>query len=384
MAALLTAMCLATWAYLAERKMRWFLAAFLAGGMGLSDHLMIGIALIVFAGWAVWDVVRQRTPWWALAAGAACALVGAALYWAVIAMEYMQTGDLEGALRSALVGRWAAGVFNLSDLPLHLGKSALYIGLSYPTPLVLAGFAGAAGLVRRRDTFSRLLVVLAAVYLLWAVRYKVSDPEAFFIPFYVFASVMIGLGAARFLERRGRWAIAALAVAAVLPAAVYAVLPPAVEGIFAAYPQVRQRLDLATFERPLPYRDTYAYLFQPWKCGDRSARRFAEEALRSLPPRAVLLSDSTASPPLLCLQRLEGLRPDVLVVGAETSMTSEIGRHFWLSDNDLATEAAAQDLRIFVVTNHPYYLPPWVAKYARLEPFGILWEVVPCDGGAAP
>jgi hypothetical protein len=384
MAAFLTAMCLAAYAYLAERKVRWLLAAFLAGGLGLSDHLLLGIALVVLAGWTAWEVLRRRAPWWVLPAAAGCSLAGASLYGAVLALEYMQTGSLAETLRSALVGRWAAGVFNLADLPVLLGKSVLYIGLAYPTPLALAGFTGAVALVRRRDAFSRLLLVLAVVYLVWAVRYKVSDPEAFFIPFYVFASVMIGVGAARFLDGRGRWAAAALAVAAILPVAVYAVLPRAAEGLLAACPEVRQRLDLATFERPLPYRDTYVYLFQPWKCGDRSARRFAQEVLRSLPPHAVLLPDSTASPPLVCLQRLEGLRRDVLIAGAETAMTSYIGRHFWLSDRDLATDAADQNLRIFVVSNHPRYVPRWVAKYARLEPFGIVWEVRPRAEGAAP
>ena len=383
MAAFLTAMCLAAWAYLAGRKVRWLLAAFLAGGLGLSDHLLIGIALVVLAGWTVWEVLRRRAPWWILPAAVGCSLAGASLYGAVLALEYMQTGSLAETLRSALVGRWGGSVFNLSDLPLHLGKSVLYVGLSYPTPLVLAGVAGAVSLVRRRDAFSRLLLVLAAVYLVWAVRYKVSDPEAFFIPFYVFASVMIGVGAARFLEGRGRWALVALAVTAILPVAVCAVLPRAVGGMFAAYPQARQRLGLATFERPLPYRDTYAYLFQPWKCGDMSARRFAEETLKLLPRGAVLLPDSTVSPPLLCLQRLEGVRPDVLIAGAETGMTSEIGRHFWLSDRDLATGAADQNLRIFVVSNHPHYVPRWVTRYARLEPFGILWEVRPRAGHAA-
>ena len=103
---------------------------------------------------------------------------------------------------------------------------------------------------------------MTALYLAWAARYKVIDPEAFFIPFYVLGSVFIGVGVARILSRfRGRrWAPWVLLVLAITPV-----------GAYVAMPDLARRVGFKFFSRELPYRDAYAYMLQPWKAGDLSA-----------------------------------------------------------------------------------------------------------------
>ena len=278
--------------------------------------------------------------------------------------------SLVETFRSATVGRWGSEIFNLADLPRLFLKSLLYVGLAYPTPLILAIPFGAARLVQRRNMFSWLILILAALYFLWAARYRVVDQYAFFIPFYVLASILIGVGVSRLVDKmRPGPAWLVVAAAALVPVAVYAALPVAV-------PPVVERLGVTLFRRNLPYRDSFRYFLEPWKNGDWGARRFAEEAFAALPPRAVLIPDSTASPPLLCLQKIEGRRPDILLATGEGAPGAAI-EHYWGSDVDLLPEATRGGRRIFVVSDHYDYMPPWVMKFTRLERFGCIFEVKP-------
>ncbi len=369
-AAFLSAECLCAWAFLTDRRPRWLPLLFLINGAAISNHMMAVLSMAVFGVWMLCEVVRRRAAWWVVPGGAACWIIGGALYWVVLGMEYGRTGSLVETFRSATVGRWGSEIFNLADLPRLCGKSLLYVGLNYPTPLILAIPLGAARLFRRRDTFSWLILVLAAMYFLWAARYNVADQYAFFIPFYVPASVLMGVGAARLTERLkplSGWMLAA--GAALLPVAVYAALPQVA-------PPVAWAMGVKPFRRNLPYRDAYRYFLEPWKNGDWSARRFAEETFAVLPPRAVLIPDSTASPPLLCLQKIEGRRPDVVLATPEGAPGAVV-RHYWSSRTDLLPEAVRDGRRIFVVSNHPDYPPPWVIDLMRLEPFGCIFEVRP-------
>jgi hypothetical protein len=181
------------------------------------------------------------------------------------------------------------------------------------------------------------------------------DPRPFLIPFYTLASVPVGMGVAWILEGRRPRVAWLLLAGAILPVAVYAVLPA-----------VAEQTGLMASQRQLPYRDNAAYQLWPWKNGNTGARRFAEESLDSLPPRAILISDSTPLPPLLCVHEIEHRRPDV-----------EVERYFWSGDRNILPELTADGRRVFVVSNHPRYVPPWVARYADLQPFGLVWEVKP-------
>jgi hypothetical protein len=343
-AAFLSTECLCAWMWLVSRDRHYLVLLFVVNGLAISNHLMAVLSLAVFAAWVLIECMRHRVAARVLLVAAVGWIIGGTLYWIVLAMEYARSGSLAETLRSATVGQWGSRIFNLADLPALFAKTFLYVALNYPTPLIAGIFLGGAVLVRRCDTFSRLVLLLAAAYFLWAARYNVVDQYAFFIPFYVLASVAVGVWVAAFLERRSpRWAWALLA-AAVLPVAVYAVLPAVAER--AGYP---------VFPRRLPYRDPYVYFLRPWRTCDTSARRYAREVLDSLPPDAVLAPDSTARPPLVCLHDLEGCRPDVTLDGPQ--------------------EPAGR--RLFVTSDVPGYFPSRVLKHGHLEEFGLVWEVRP-------
>jgi len=368
-AAFLSAECLCAWAFLAHRRVRWILLLFFIDGVAISNHLMAGLGLAVFTVWVLVACVRGRAPWWSVPAGLGCWLVGGTLYWIVAAMEYWRTGSAAETLQAVTVGRWASQVFNLADLPGLFVRSAQYVALNYPTPLILAIPIGAIALLRRREAMARLVLVLGAVYLVWAARYKVVDQYAFFIPFYVLASVMVAAGARAVLDRVGRWGPAVLLVAALVPVGVYAVLPA-----------LGRRIEFPKFDRALPYRDSYAYFLRPWQTGNEGPRRFARETLESLPAGAVLFTDTTPRPPLVCLQALEAVRPDVRLAVPGGLGPETVGR-YWNSRRNLVPEFAADGRRVFVVSDHRAYMPRWMAAHTKRVPFGLVFEVVDAADG---
>jgi hypothetical protein len=366
-AAFLSAELLLAVAWYRTRRPLWLVLLFLVGGVAISNHLMASLGLAVFGAWVVIEVMRRRAPAWVLPAGAAAWLVGGTLYWIVLAIELGRTGSLGETFVSATVGGFGGKVAGVPGLGRMLAESGLYVALNHPTPLVLAVPLGAWLLLRRRDAPAVLVLVLAAVYFLWGARYDVPDQFSFFVPFYAVSSVLVGVGSAWVLERFGRKWTAVLVVLAILPAAAYAALPGAA-----------RQVELDVFARRVPYRDSFSYWFRPWKCGERSARRFAESALTAVPPEAVILPDTTTAPPLRYLQDVEGRRPDVQVVGPYEARFHPDLLVYWSDAGDALDRARDDDRRVFVVSDHPRYVPPWAREGVRLVPFG------PTDGAGVP
>jgi len=372
-AAFLSAECLCAWTYVRGGRMRWLLLLFVINGMGISNHLMAGLSLTVFGIWMLLEVVRGRVPWWLVPAAAGCWVVGGTLYWIVGAMELIRTGSVLATLRSMTVGRWGGAIFNVADLPRLIGRSVLYVGLNYPTPLALAAVAGVAVLARRHaGAPARLILILAVVYLAWAVRYNVPDQYAFFVPFYVCASVMIGVGAWWLRLGLGRGTPAVCLALAAMPVVVYVILPG-----------VAQRAGLQVSRHDVPYRDEYRYFLQPWKAGEQGPRNFVDDVFGRLPSQAVLFADSTVAPPLVYIQEFEKRRPDVLLVTQGTRPTylvpGEAAAWWGEAGAGLAARLRRQGRRTFVASEQRDYQPAWMRDRWRLVPFGCLWEVVPAE-----
>jgi hypothetical protein len=372
-AAFLSAECLAAWAWVARRQVRWLLLVFFLSGAAVSNHLMAVIGLAGFGVWLLVACLRGRAPWWVIPAAAGVWAVGAALFWITVGLEYARTESLAATVRSASLGGYGGAVLNLSSLPRLFRNSVLYVILNYPTPVALAGFLGVTALVRRRETMATLVLALAGLYLAWAARYDVPDQYGFFVPFYALASVLIGVGVSVFLRGRRRWVPWALVALALVPVAVYAVLP-----------DVARSMQLALFKRTLPYRDPYTYFLRPWQRGYLGARQFARQVMQVLPQDAVILPDTTSSPPLKCLQDLEGCRRDVRIVDPFDADFSPALRPYWGRSADILRELASERRKVFIVSAEPGYEPPWVAEHARAVPFAytpqggpLVFEVKP-------
>ncbi|GIX30229.1 MAG: hypothetical protein KatS3mg124_0701 [Porticoccaceae bacterium] len=169
------------------------------------------------------------------------------------------------------------------------------------------------------------------------------------------------------LRCRRRWRFGA--VGAGVLAASLTLTPPLTYGLVTAAAE-RLGLDL-TGARPLPYRDNNRYFFFPPKNGDRGARRLATELLAAMPPGAVLIADYTLWRPLLFLQRVERVRPDVEVVFAERLWGEGVDR--WI-----ARQGPAR--RVFLATDRPpaYYQLERVRARFGLRRWGWAVELVGC------
>ncbi len=361
-------------AYVQTRRPGYLVLALLAGGVGLSAHLMSQLVLVVLGVWIVWDVGRRRTPAWVVPAGLAAWIVGGALFWYVACLEYAGTHDVAATLKSALVGRWAGAVFNLQGLGQLAWRSALMFVLNFPTPVVLLA---AWGLWRSRRLWpetpaAALLLATFALYVLFAVRYRVPNQNFFFTPVYLLTAVYVGVGvgAARWARRRAGILVLLALLAAVVPT-YWAMMRVARAWEFP--------LRAGRKMHEVPYRDVYRYYLLPWQHTQTGPRQFVEKVFERLPAGAALFADSTTAPPLVYAQEVEGRRPDLLLVAQGTVPaylpTKEAVRYWW-TERNLLGELAATGRRVFVVSDQAGYMPKWMEEHTRREPFGPIYEVL--------
>jgi hypothetical protein len=195
----------------------------------------------------------------------------------------------------------------------------------------------------------------------FAFRYTVPDRYVFFLPFYYFAALLIGLGADVILRRYDQKALVFVVLAfALLPIPAYYVTPAVARRMYKPLGQRRQR----------PYRDEYTYFLQPWKTGYRGAERFANEALDTAEKNAILYAYTTDVHALLYMQEVKGKRSDIRIV----------------SDHDKSENAPAlnkdtvaglmDDSVLYVVSPVPGYCPQFLLEQYKFEQVGIIWKVV--------
>jgi len=361
--------------YVRTDRPRWLVLAFLAGGVGLSIHLMSQLVLLVLGAWMLWEVARRRLPAWIVPAGLAAWVVGGALFWYAVGLEYADTHDLAATMRSALVGRWAGAVFNLQGLGRLAWRSALMFVLNFPTPVVLLA---AWGLWRGRRLWTGtptagLLLATLVLYVLFAVRYRVPNQNFFFTPVYLLTAVYVGVGvgAAGWTRRRPALLVLLALVAAVAPT----------YGLIMRVARARQfPLRAGRPMHEVPYRDAYRYYLLPWQQTQTGPRRFVDEVFTRLPQRAVLFADSTTAPPLVYAQEVEGRRPDLRLVTKGTLpayLSEDESRGYWDAKRSLLEALTAEGRRVFVVSDQAGYMPAWMETHTRREPFPPVWEVLP-------
>ena len=89
----------------------------------------------------------------------------------------------------------------------------------------------------------------------------------------------------------------------------------------------------------------------------------------------MLFADTTPLPPLVCLQRLEGVRPDVRLV-SNADAGGVVDTQDWYATADLLEKYAGEGRRVFVVTHARHYMPAWMsAGEYTFTPAGLVYEV---------
>ena len=334
----------------------------LLNGMAVAVHMLGSIPLACYVVFVAILLVRKAIRPRDAAAIALLWIVGALPYEYLIARDIVQGGDLLGALASAEFGnRWRADVLNAMLSWQMAGENILLIGLNFPTPNLLLLLAGCYVLRRVKPAaFRNVLLAMGAMFLLFAFRYTVPDRYAFFIPFYCLVAAGIGLGAYEVVSRvRHSFATCVLLVFSVLPVGVYAIAP-----------HLAQRANLRIGTRQdIPYRNGYEYFLRPWKTGYMGAERFATEALQGVEQDAIIWADITTVPPLLYVQEVKGIRPDVHIVSGTASAEGVPPL------NEQTIDTVLAERPIYVVSRTPGYCPAFVLARYSLAPAGVLWRI---------
>jgi hypothetical protein len=338
-----------------------YLLGFL-NGMAVAVHMLGSIPLACYAVFLVILLAKRNIRPRHAAIVVLLWIVGALPYEYLIVRNMIQSGDVLGTLASAAFGtRWRADVLNTSLSWKIVRENLLLVVLNFPTPNLLLFLAGCFGLYRIRPAaFRNVVAALLALFLLFASRYTVADRYAFFIPFYCMVAIAIGLGTQEIVSRVRRRTVPWLIVLfSLLPIGVYAMAPWLAE---------QRSLRIGT-RQDIPYRNDYTYFLQPWKTGYAGAERFAAEALGAVEDDAVIWADITTVAPLLYVQEVQGLRPDVKIVSAVASTQGAP------AVNEETIAGLLAERPVYVVSRTPGYCPMFLLEKYSLVKTGVLWRV---------
>jgi hypothetical protein len=289
--ALVTRLMFAWWR---DRSEAALAGAALAFGLGLCNHRLIVLvappsALLLVLGWRS---LRRRT----LLLAAAAFFAGLSVY-----LYLPIRGEQEPALSWARPADWHTywSMFLNGQTPSEYWRidirDRIQVLWGYPSyDLTWAGLAlAAAGFVvsaRKQRAVAAYLALLALLDAVIVETYSIHNIYNYLTPGYLGLCVFIGIAAAWIIRVVRDAAVARHGVrpwiAASATGALLALLPASL--LMANHARVDRGSDYAAYD-------------------------FAQATLDRLPPRAVVLTDSWAAPPLWYLQLVEGERRDVLV-----------------------------------------------------------------------
>jgi hypothetical protein len=358
---LLTVELLCFQQFVATGRTRWLAWLFLANGLDISNHMVAALSLACYALWCGRLLMQRRLRVTTLVWCGVVWLAGASIYLALIFRDILGGMPPLDALVSACMGGYGKYVLNVRFTPRLLVNSALYIGMNYPTPLILAFIPGCLAVWKLDPARRFVLLGLLAIHTIWAARYNVPDQYTFFIPTIVLLAIFIGFGCARLTEKPAAGRRAALLAAALLPPIVYFFLPAVAQ---------KAGLDMG-LKREIPFRDGYRYFLLPWKTGYDGPQRFAEDVQTRLPKDAVLFADGTAVRPLHYFALTGRWRADIRVYPPLDDTPANLDAFA----EERLTDALAAG-RVFVITPQPGYCPQWLLDGYEMKKIGYLYQIV--------
>lgn len=302
-----------------RRGAYWVWAMFL-NGLGISNHLLALLTTPVL----IWLGVGSskfgvRSSKKLLVGGVSLWVVGASLYFWMIASEGLRGEDWISTLNSALFGHgYRSDVLNVHVSAHSLGMGALYLLLNFPNLIVPVGIFGLVVGEAARP-FKTFAVAGLLLHLLFVLRYPVVDQRDFFVPADVLLAVFAGLGFAKLTTVPTFWVRRtigiALFVSVLATPLVYAVLPDV----------ARRAQWLGVNGRNKPYRDDYVYVFTPWSVVETSAERLSRAAIQRAPSDGVIVVEDRMAEFAVRYQVLRAVRKDLTVLPGE-SMSAPDGR----------------------------------------------------------
>jgi len=288
--------------------------AFFLAGLGISNHLLMLLALPALA--LVAARFRGVRRWYhvlalfaALAAGSSVYLIQAARMVRVFALATLATAAVGFPFASEILK------FSLPTLLRSVGVYLGFLALQFGPVGICLGVYGWKSMAGKRQALW-LCLAFFTVYTAFGLVYTVPDQFAFFLPSFLVFAILIAFGLKRILCRcqSRRWIIF-LAFGALLPATAVTA--------YHFLPALAREVGLDETRLGIPQlgdvRDGLRFYLDPNKRGDFSASRYGQQTLSSLPPDALVIAEYYADPDtfivLRYFQGVEGLRPDVTIIG---------------------------------------------------------------------
>lgn len=279
---LLSAEWLCVAQYARSRRPGWLVTLFLVNGLGVSNHLLAGLATPVNLCLLI-GAVRRGSLKWLTAAGVLLLWLAATMpFTALVVAEYAATHDLVGTLRSAFLAKYSVNVFNTTLRDRAIFLTVVFVFYNFPGLTVpLAGF-GISQWPRLPRLVWRVLTAEFIIYGLFVVRYSITDNYTFFFPIYGLLTVFACVG----LEAVGQWRPRMARVIWIL-AAIGALWPPLL------YVGATRMMESMNAFRDLvgnkPYRNGYRTFLLPWGIAENHAELLNAELERLAPAGGLVL-----------------------------------------------------------------------------------------------
>lgn len=347
---------------------RWSTLALLAliNGLGLSLHNFALLPLGVYAVVAGVLVIKRRLGPLALLAATVAWSVGAAGLLGLLIARGVSTGDWGEAIHSALFGAsWSTDVVATStSAPV---KAAMYILLNWPFVSLAPVAVGWWLMVRRVGRpVGWALAAVAAIHVVFAVRYPVPDQFMFLLPTYTLFALGAAVGLDRIFRMRRRWrgiCLGAVLVSIALTPVLYGITPPILK---------RTGRSIRA-GRSWPFRDENRYWITPWKFSEGSAQRFAQAALDVAALDAEILPAGMATPPLQVFQRACGYREDIRILALDATPATPNANDPAILRNYLTSTT------VYAVAAEPNPIPSGWLPHVKVSRIYPLLRIEPAD-----
>jgi hypothetical protein len=152
------------------------------------------------------------------------------------------------------------------------------------------------------------------ISVVWGISSYVKDKYNYYVISYPLFTFFIGIevnGIFQWVQKRWynqprilKFSSVLAAIVVILPVTLYSLTPPMVKTL---------DIDLVQARKIPVFRDNDWYFLFPPKNGYYGARDYAFEALQSVQPSSVILSDYTLYQPLKYVQIVEHVRQDVII-----------------------------------------------------------------------
>ncbi|MBN1492205.1 MAG: DUF2723 domain-containing protein [Phycisphaerae bacterium] len=271
-AAALTGEILCLSCYGMTRNGRYLIGLAFLNGLGIANHLLASIVTPVDVVLVLLAIRNRSLSRRGGALAAAAWLLGTTPYSVLVLTTLAQTQDVVGTLQSALFGRYASAVLNVSIRIRTLVLSTGYVVYNFPGLALPLAVYGLVARLHAPTVVRRALTCELILYAMFVSRYAIVDQYTFFFPVYVLLAVFAGLGLARLLDRLPRRKQAlALALAGITVAWTPLVY-------MTACSVLRSRGAIASLVGNKPYRDGYRAFLIPWGAGERYGTRLNDAA----------------------------------------------------------------------------------------------------------